>query len=112
MLRAPMSRMDILTPAELNAINTNSMLVQKYSQVIDRESAYEILGRKVTDIRKAESEEAARKEWEKGRMNDGGKTSHSSYGRRARSPQDQVVKVLTSATFIRGVFGILSKVMK
>jgi hypothetical protein len=111
MLRAPMSRMDILTPAEINAINSNSVMVQKYSQVIDRDSAYEILGRKVTDIRKAESEEAARKEWEKERTGGTVKPVRSSYGR-SRSPQDQVVKVLTSATFIRGVFGILSKVMK
>ena len=50
MLRAPMSRMDILTPAEISSINNSSVLVQKYSQMIDRESAYEILGRKVSEI--------------------------------------------------------------
>ena len=36
----------------------------------------------------------------------------TSFGRRTKTPQDQMVKVLTSATFIRGVFGILSKVMR
>ena len=39
-------------------------------------------------------------------------SSGTSYGRRTRTPQDQMVKVLRSATFIRGVFGILKKVMK
>jgi DNA helicase HerA-like ATPase len=112
MMRAPMSRMDILTADEINTINRNSVLVQKYGQVIDRDSAYEILGRKVTDLRKTEAEEAARKEMEKGRTGDREMTSRPSYRRRTRSTQDEVVKVLTSATFIRGVFGILSKVMK
>ena len=113
MLRAPMSRMDILTPAEISAINSSSVLVQKYSQIIDRESAYEILGRKVSEVEKEAADEAARKEWEKkSRAEEEKAPSRTSYGRRTKSPQDQMVKVLTSATFIRGVFGILSKVMK
>jgi uncharacterized protein len=113
MLRAPMSRMDILSPAEISSINNSSIMVQKYSEVIDRESAYEILSRKVTEIRKEAADEVARKEWEKGRRGEEVKNpSRTSYGSRTRSPQDQMVKVLTSATFIRGVFGILSKVMK
>lgn len=105
MLRAPASRMDILTSSEITSINRASVLVQKYSQTIDRESAYEILGRKVSEIQRDEAREAERKEWEKGR-------SGTTYGRRTvRSPQDQMVKVLTSATFLRGVFGILKKVL-
>ncbi|MCU0409323.1 MAG: DUF853 domain-containing protein, partial [Bacteroidales bacterium] len=116
MLRAPMSRMDILTSSEIAAINRASELVRKYGQEIDRESAYEILGRKVTEMQREEAEEEARKEREKGRRGEWESPApRQTYGRTARrgkSPQDQVVKVLTSATFIRGVFGILSKVMK
>jgi hypothetical protein len=117
MLRAPVSRMDILSPPEITAINRSSILVQKYSQAIDRESAYEILGRKVAEVEKEAADEAARKEWEKGRGGDWGTqptrpSSRTSYGRSSRTPQDQMVKVLTSATFIRGVFGILKKVMR
>lgn len=47
MLRAPMSRMDILSQSEIDVINKNSKLVQKYSEIIDRESAYEILNKKI-----------------------------------------------------------------
>jgi uncharacterized protein len=113
MLRAPMSRMDILSQNEISSLNNSSALVQKYSQVIDRESAYELLGRKVTEIKKEEAEEAERKEWEKGRRGEGERyPSGTSYSRRSKTPQDEMVKVLTSATFIRGVFGILSKVMR
>jgi len=113
MMRAPMSRMDILSPDEIASINRESDLVRKYSQIIDRESAYEILGRKVEVIEKEQAEEAERKEWESGRTGDWGRrtsrTTRTS-GRR-RSGVSPVVKVLTSATFIRGMMGILKKVM-
>jgi len=110
MLRAPASRMDILTPDEINAINRSSVLVHKYSQLIDRESAYEILGKKVIAIQNAAAEERERGN---GREGEGGRRAAGTpYRRSSSSPQGQVVKVLTSATFIRGVFGILKKVMK
>ena len=112
MLRAPVSRMDILSEAEISSINRSSVLVQKYSQAIDRESAYEILGRKVTAMEKEAADEAARKEWEKGRGGEWGRQPARTTSRSTRTPQDQMVKVLTSATFIRGVFGILKKVMR
>jgi uncharacterized protein len=114
MMRAPTSRMDILSRDEIESINSASDLVRKYSQSIDRDSAYEILNRKVSSLEKEAADEAARKEREKGRGEDWGSQSNrpSSYGRTTRTPQNQMVKVLTSATFIRGVFGILKKVMK
>lgn len=117
LLRAPVSRMDILNPEEIKAINQASVLVQKYSQTIDRESAYEILNGKVSEMQRETAEEAAEKERERGRNVEWENrqpkyTSGTPYRRSSRAPQDQMVKVLTSATFIRGVFGILKKVMK
>jgi DNA helicase HerA-like ATPase len=111
MLRAPVSRMDILSGAEIDLINSSSELVRKYSGEIDRESAYEILNKK---IEFSEKEAQERKEWERG--NDGANSRKSSSGTpsvsRGRIPVNPVVKVLTSATFIRGVLGILSKSLK
>ena len=116
MLRAPMSRMDILTPAEISAINRSSVLVQKYSQVIDRESAYEILSTKISAIEKKSEEEEMRKEWEKEKREEMKKrpsqtARRTSSGGRKRTTINPVVKVLTSATFMRGVLGILKKVI-
>jgi DNA helicase HerA-like ATPase len=51
MVRAPQSRMDILAPEEIDSINRSSQLVSKYNQVIDRESAYEILNDKIDKSR-------------------------------------------------------------
>ena len=48
-LRAPQSRMDVLEPSEIKALNDRSPLVSKYSEVIDRESAHEILTAKLED---------------------------------------------------------------
>jgi DNA helicase HerA-like ATPase len=112
MIRAPMSRMDVLSQAELDSINRGSDLVRKYSQSIDRESAFEILTDKIEAIQKKAAVEAERKEWEKERRGEvRGRTSGSS-GRRRSVARSPVVKVLTSATFIRGVLGIMKKVMK
>ena len=97
LMRAPMSRMDILTDAELKEVIEGSSLAEAYNKTVDRESAYEILNDK---IEKAEA--AAEKE---------PPVPKKTQTRRSRA-QDPLVKVLTSATFIRGVMGILKKVIR
>ena len=47
MIRPPQSRMDILTDAEVQNLVMTSKLVSKYNQVVDSESAYEILNAKI-----------------------------------------------------------------
>ncbi|HCY78012.1 MAG TPA: ATPase [Ignavibacteriales bacterium] len=47
LLCAPRSRMDILTTEELSDKISSSNLASKYNQIIDRESAYEILTKKL-----------------------------------------------------------------
>lgn len=100
MMRAPMSRMDILSDSEIKDVLDRSKLIKKYNEEIDRESAYEILTEK---IEKAEKEAKKEKE-EKS-------TSRKSSSRRS-TRMNPVVKVLTSATFIRGVLGVLKKVIR
>lgn len=103
MMRAPMSRMDVLTPEELSTLLENSELVLKYNKTIDRESAYEILNKKIIQAKKLEKEEESNSKKAKA-----SKRSSS----RSSTRQNPVVKVLTSATFIRAVFGILKKAIK
>ncbi len=104
MLRAPMSRMDVLTDKELKEAIAQSNLIKKYNDVIDRESAYEILNEKIA---KAEAEAEKEKEQEAKR-----KTSSRRTSTRRSTRMNPVVKVLTSATFIRGVLGVLKKVIR
>ncbi|MFS4467110.1 helicase HerA-like domain-containing protein [Maribacter sp. 2210JD10-5] len=99
LLRAPMSRMDILTNGELKEVINASKLTKKYNDVLDRESAYEILNKK---IEKAEAVAAEEKT----------KTTSRRATTRRSTRQNPVIKVLTSATFIRGVLGVLKKVIR
>ena len=47
LLRAPQSRMDVLTKKEIDAILKKSVILNKYNEEIDRESAYEVLNEKI-----------------------------------------------------------------
>jgi len=47
MMRAPKSRMDILTQNEIKTLFKSSKLAKTYNIEIDRESAYEILNKKI-----------------------------------------------------------------
>jgi len=100
MLRAPMSRMDVLSSKEIKNTISNSKIYNKYTEVIDRESAYEILSKR---IQKSNAKEEDEKREEKEKIK---KPSRKS------TKMNPILKVVTSATFIRGVLGILRKVMK
>jgi DNA helicase HerA-like ATPase len=103
MMRAPMSRMDILTESEIQEINNQSKLVKKYSEGIDRESAYEMLNKKIAIA----EQEVVQEEQEKATQKEESKEPST-----ATVVGKSVLKVLTSASFIRGVFGILTKMLK
>lgn len=109
MLRAPMSRMDILTEQEISDINNSSKLVKKYAEEIDRESACEILTKKIEVITAQQQQEEQQKAEEKARK----QTTRSSRTTSTSSTlEKQIIKTVTSATFIRGVFGVLNKMFK
>ena len=120
MLRAPMSRMDILSDKELKQVIGNSRLTHKYNQELDRESAYEMLNSKIDKINLAE-EKAIKKEAEEKEREKAAREREKELARKRKSTrsysrrstrQNPIVKVLTSATFIRAAFGILKKVLK
>ncbi len=50
----PRSRMDVLTDDEIEEIVNSSKIAEKYNEIIDRESAYEILNGKLDDADEAE----------------------------------------------------------
>ena len=110
MMRAPMSRMDVLSDVELSTLLSNSKMVKKYNETIDRESAYEMLNKKIEQAEAEEAKEKARQEKEALKKAES-KQKTTSTSRRSTA-MNPIVKVLTSATFIRSVFGILTKVMK
>ena len=69
LMRPPESRMDVLTPNEIDNILNRSALVRKYNQEVDRQSAYEILNGKIAEAQENEPSApppAARGKQEKG----------------------------------------------
>ena len=108
MMRAPMSRMDILTEEELKDLLKQSKLIPKYNEEIDRESAYELLNKKIESSEKLAKKQAN----EKTSSRSSGRTSRRSSSRRRSNRQNPFVKVLTSPTVIRSVLGILGKMMR
>lgn len=57
LLRAPVSRMDVLTSSEISELVENSELVKKYNQEINRECAYEILTDKIKIAQQEDNQE-------------------------------------------------------
>lgn len=66
MMRSPGSRIGVLTPDELDQLVKRSVIAPKYSQTIDRESAHEILLKKMEAVREdqaaAEEDESSNRE--------------------------------------------------
>lgn len=109
MMRAPMSRMDILSESEIAQVLAKSALKKKYNQEIDRESAYEILNAKIANAAEQTAKEPAPK---KTTSTTAKTTAPQTTTTKRSTAQNPIVKLLTSATFVRGVFGVLSKLMK
>lgn len=107
MLRAPMSRMDILEDDELKDLLEASKLIKEYNEEIDRDSAYEMLNKKIETANQKEAKEKAEKEKEAAQRSTSRRTT--STRRRGKSTLE---KVITSPTVIRSVLGILSKMLK
>ncbi|WP_242135475.1 helicase HerA-like domain-containing protein [Aestuariivivens marinum] len=110
MMRAPMSRMDVLTKTELSSLLSKSKLAKKYNETIDRESAYELLNAKIEHAEAEQAKEKAKQEREGLKKAETKKRTSATRHRGTR--MNPIVKILTSATFIRSVFGILTKLMK
>jgi len=106
LLRAPQSRMDILINEEIDELVRYSRLVLKYNDMIDRESAYEMLNRKLEISVKTKDQPYPKYE-----------TPKQPRGR-ARVEKSTFEKVLTSSTtrqigttvvreLTRGILGVL-----
>jgi len=65
MMCPPKSRMDILTDAEIDSIVSHSKIAGKYNQIIDSQSAYEILTGKLDEAAKRNEEQKQQETEEK-----------------------------------------------
>ncbi|AFH48883.1 Putative ATPase [Ignavibacterium album JCM 16511] len=111
LLCAPRSRMDVLTDDELNEIISKSKLIPKYNEIIDRESAYEILNQKLERAAQQASNEIS-KEVPQVRFPQQTKTTtrrteKSAAEKIASSPLAKQVGRTLVRELTRGIFGVL-----
>ncbi|HNS17554.1 MAG TPA: DUF853 family protein [Bacteroidales bacterium] len=90
LLRAPLTRMDVLRQNEIDALVSDSQLVRKYNQPLDRQSAYEIITQKLERASEEEYRKAKEAEVEKARK---------SLKKQKESPS--VVEKLSKNTMVR-----------
>lgn len=108
-LRAPQSRMDVLTPTEINQIMGRSHIKAKYDEVINRESAYEILSGKIEE---AQSEETQRKLQEQQQKaappaRTSSRPEKSTFEKVLDSQVTKQVGRTVASTLVRGLLGVL-----
>ena len=95
LLRAPESRMDVLTEKEIDAILDQSELVERYNKEVDRESAYEILSAKIEEAQAAENQ-AKLKEQQ-------AKASGTTRSRRSSREEKSLFEQASSNTAVRQI---------
>lgn len=109
MMRAPVSRMDVLTKAEMKELISNSEIYEDYKEDIDKESAYEMLTQKLD----AAEEKAAKAKT--GSLRKKSSTSKRSTSRRKKSAIEEVadstvgrqVARTVARELARGLLGVL-----
>jgi len=102
LLRAPQSRMDVLNKTEIKEILSRSKIVEKYNEVIDRESAYEILNGKIEEFQEEEHQEKMKKQKSK--------SSSSKSSSRRKSTMEKVTGEMgrtVARELTRGLLGVL-----
>jgi DNA helicase HerA-like ATPase len=105
MIRPPQSRMDILTDGEIDNIISKSKIAAKYNQVIDSQSAYEILTDKLNEAAEKTEEVKKQKEEEKET-----KTIRTTTKKEKGFFDDPTVKSMTRTagnTIVRSLLGAL-----
>lgn len=99
LLCPPASRMDIISPEEVDEIVNRSNLVKKYNEVIDRESAYEILNKKLQEAQQQAPEEE--------KKSPGGREEKSTVEKVLTSTTARQVGRTVARELTRGILGVL-----
>ncbi len=106
MLRAPASRMDVLSKKELDELVKSSKLAEKYAEKIDRESAYEILSERIQKLEEA-GEKAAKSKSASSKSKGRGKQEQSTIAAIAGSPLAKQIGRTVAREMTRGLLGVL-----
>ena len=102
MLCPPRSRMDVLTDNEIVNLVSHSKLVKKYSEVVDTESAYEILTKKIEEVAKQQEDVKQEKEDKKADEKGGGFFDNAIVKQVGRTAASVITRGLLGALGLNG----------
>lgn len=102
LLISPASRMDVLTPAEIDGVVSKSKLTNKYNEEIDRESASEMLSKKIEEHTTAASDDKDSDKSDKKEKEEPGMLEQAVNSTTGRQIMRTVTRELT-----RGLLGVL-----
>ncbi len=103
LLRAPSSRMDVITSAEQKKVLDDSRLIKEYNEVVDRKSAYEILTEKMEKYAKEQEKASAGKS---SRSKTSSRRRKSVIGKEAKRVGNRMLTVFVREVS-RGLLGVL-----
>jgi uncharacterized protein len=107
---APMSRMGVLTDSEMENAIDKSDLISKYNEEIDRESAYEMLEKKLKKYSNDEAAEVEEKEEEKTTKKE--KTEPSMMDKISKNTMVRQVGRTVGKELMRGLLGMFGVKMR
>ena len=105
LLRSPVSRMDVLSSSEIDAIIGSSKLVAFYNREVDRESAYEILGRKIQSAVVSQQAPAGKGKERRGKVGD--ERVPDIFDEISKNPMARQIGSTLIKELTRGLFGVL-----
>ena len=107
LLRAPASRMDILSPDEIEALVKSSAISHRYAKAIDRESAHEILSRKIEIAQSEQHQEELRDQQQKARGAGRTTAEKSTFDKVLNSTTTRQIGRTVAREITRGILGAL-----
>lgn len=107
LLRAPITRMDVLSDLEISGLVAQSTLAAKYNKEIDRESAEEMLTAKIKKAQEEEHQEEIKKQKEKAKTTTKGKEEESFIEELSQNTMVRQVGRTIARELTRGLLGIL-----
>jgi len=107
MMRAPQSRMDVLSESEVNYVCRESLIVKKYAEEIDRESAHEILSDKIAAAREEEHQKELQAQQEKARKTTSRGRKRKSVAERTLDNTSRQLGRTLARELTRGLLGAL-----
>lgn len=105
MLRAPQSRMDVLSKTEISGILRKSEILDKYNEEIDRESAYEILSGKIEEANEEDHQKKLKKQ--RSKSSSSRRAEKSTFEKFVNNTTTRQIGRTVARELTRGLLGVL-----